>query len=127
MEERDFVQEALQNFKEDYNSLTDPTYCNINVGFGSLKRGINTVHNNHSIKIEHNNDLYFERIDNFVKKFIQMSSIPSMKGRRSASHSNITVGISILNDRNHYSGRIYEIQLQKDGSLLLIDAVKKNN
>ena len=127
MEERDFVQEVLQNFKEDYSSLTDPTYCSINVGFGSLERGINTVHDNHSIKIDHHNDLYFERIDSIIKRFIQMSSIPSMKGRQSMNHSNITVVISILNDYNHYSGRIYELKLQKDGSLLLIDVVKKNN
>ena len=127
MKERDFVQEVLQNFKEDYSSLTDPTYCSINVGFGSLERGINTVHDNHSIKIDHHNDLYFERIDSIIKRFIQMSSIPSMKGRQSMNHSNITVVISILNDYNHYFGRVYELQLQKDGSLLLIDAVRKNN
>ena len=72
MKERDFVQEVLQNFKEDYNSLTDPTYCNINVGFGSLKRGINTVHDSHSIKVERNNDLYFERIDGIIKRFIHI-------------------------------------------------------
>ena len=127
MKERDFVQEVLQNFKEDYSSLTDPTYCSINVGFGSLEHGINTVHDNHSIKIDHHNDLYFERIDSIIKRFIQMSSIPSMKGRQSMNHSNITVVISILNDYNHYFGRIYELQLQKDGSLLLIDVVKRNN
>jgi len=127
MKERDFVQEVLQNFKEDYSSLADPTYCSINVGFGSLERGINTVHDNHSIKIDHHNDLYFERIDGIIKRFIQMSSVPSMKGRRSMDHSNITVVISILNNSNRYSGRIYELQLQKDGSLLLIDAVRKNN
>ena len=127
MEERDFVQEVLQNFKEDYSSLTDPTYCSINVGFGSLERGINTVHDNHSIKIDHYDDFHYERIDGIIKRFIQMSSIPSMKGRQSMNHSNITVVISILNDYNHYFGRVYELQLQKDGSLTLIDVVRKNN
>ena len=127
IEERSFIREAIQNFKEDYSSLTDPTYCNINVGFGSLKRGINAVQDSHSIKIDHYDDFHYERIDGIIKRFIQMSSVPSMRGRRSINHSNITVVISILNDYNHYSGRIYELKLQKDGSLLLIDVVKKNN
>lgn len=125
MKERDFVQEVLQNFKEDYASLTDPTYCNINVGFGSLKRGVNTIYDSHSIKIENHDDLYFERINSIIKRFIHTSSIPSMKGRRSIGCQNITVVISILNDYNHYSGRIYELQ-QKDGDLLLIDVARKN-
>lgn len=127
MKERDFINEVLQNFKEDYNSLTDPTYCNINVGFGSLKMGVNVLYDSHSFKIENHDDLYFERIDNIIKRFIHTSSIPSMKGRRSImNHSNITVVISILNDYNHYSGRIYELLQQKDGNLLLIDVARKN-
>lgn len=127
MKERSFIREALQNFKEDYSSLMDPTYCNINVGSGSLKLGVNNIQDNHSIRMEHNDDLCSERINGVIKKFIQRSSVPSMIGRRSVGRLNIIIGINILNDNNHYLGRIYEIELQKDGSLTLIDVIKRNN
>ena len=127
IEERSFIREALQNFKEDYSSLMDPTYCNINVGSGSLKLGVNNIQDNHSIRMECHDDLCSERINGVIKKFIQMVSMPSIVGRRSVSRLNIIIGINILNDNNHYLGRVYEIELQKDGSLLLIDVVKRNN
>jgi len=126
-EERNFIKEVIQNVKEDYDNLSNPTYCNVNVGFGSLKSGMNIIQDNHSIRMIQCDDLCSERINNIIKKFIQRSSIPSMMKGRSARCLNVVIGINILNDNNHYSGRFYEIELQKDGGLILIDVIKRIN
>lgn len=122
VEEKSFVQEVLQNFKNDYSELWVPTYphmyCNVTVGFGNLKKGLSAVFDSQSFKLEHHTDFHYGRVSDAIQKFFQMSSAPSMRGRR--IDLNLLVRVDVCSPHNHYKGRTYEVQPRIGGGYNLI-------